>query len=46
VVAEEAFAQRLRNAGQLPFAGGEADMARRIAAQRRLVEVGLRQLGS
>lgn len=46
VVAEEAFAERLRNAGQLPLAGGEADLASRIAAQRRLVEAGMRQLGS
>jgi len=46
VVAEEAFAERLRNTGQLPVAGGEADLASRIAAQRRLVEAGMRQLGS
>jgi hypothetical protein len=45
-VTEEAFAERLRNAGQLPFAGGEADLANRIAAQRRLVEAGMRHLGS
>ncbi len=44
-VAEEAFAGRVRTAGQTPFAGGEADLAARVAAQRTLVEAGLRHVG-
>ena len=43
-VAEDAFAARIRTAGQTPFAGGAADLAARIAAQRALVEAGLRHL--
>lgn len=44
-VAEEAFAGRVRTSGQTPFAGGEADLAARIAAQRTVVEAGLRHVG-
>lgn len=43
-VADAIFAERVRAAGQLPFAGGAADLAARIAAQRALVEAGLRHL--
>ncbi len=43
-VAEPAFADRVRAAGQLPFAGGADDLGARIAAQRALVEAGLRHL--
>jgi tripartite-type tricarboxylate transporter receptor subunit TctC len=45
-VVEEAFTERVRTAGQTPFAGGEADLAARVAAQRALVEAGLRHVGS
>jgi tripartite-type tricarboxylate transporter receptor subunit TctC len=43
-VAEPSFAERVRGAGQTPFAAGPADLAARIAAQRALVEGGLRHL--
>ncbi len=43
-VAEPAFAERVRTAGQIPFAGGADDLAARITAQRALVEAGLRHL--
>jgi tripartite-type tricarboxylate transporter receptor subunit TctC len=45
-VVEEAFTERVRTAGQTPFAGREADLAARVAAQRALVEAGLRHVGS
>jgi hypothetical protein len=44
VVGDAAFAARVGAAGQLPFAGGADDLAARIAAQRALVDAGLRHL--
>lgn len=44
VVGDAAFAARVGAAGQLPFAGGADDLAARLAAQRALVEAGLRHL--
>lgn len=44
IVADEAFASRVRAAGQMPFAGGPADLDARIIAQRVLVQDGLRHL--
>ena len=44
VVGDAAFAARVGAAGQLPSAGGADDLAARIAAQRALVDAGLRHL--
>jgi tripartite-type tricarboxylate transporter receptor subunit TctC len=44
IVADDAFASRVRATGQMPFAGGAGDMEARIIAQRTLVEAGLRHL--
>lgn len=44
VVGDAAFAARVSAAGQLPFAGGADNLAARLAAQRALVEAGLRHL--
>ncbi|MBU8540647.1 Bug family tripartite tricarboxylate transporter substrate binding protein [Falsiroseomonas tokyonensis] len=44
IVSDDAFASRVRTAGQTPFAGGAADLHARIIAQGGLVEAGLRHL--